>query len=107
MDYIAELQKAIRNLHGCESQYLETVPVTETFEGKTVWQGEVEVFELTGHPKATHAYAWSHKAGKQDRETRYVTVLQIPPVDSPQTAVKVAVAAEIKNAREKTKSRTP
>ena len=107
MDYIAELQNAIRNLHGCESQYLETVAVTETFQGKTVWQGEVEVFQLRDHPKATHAYAWSHRAGKKDKATRYVTVLQIPPVDSPQTAVKVAVAAEIKNAREKTKGRTP
>lgn len=68
-DYIAQLQTAIRNLHGCESQYLETVPVTETFQGKTVWQGEVEVFEIRGHPTANHAYAWSHRAGKNDGET--------------------------------------
>ena len=105
-DYIEQLQDAIRSLHGCESQYLETVPVTETFEGKTVWQGEVEVFELSGHPKASHAYAWSHQTEK-NHKTRYVTVLQIPPVTSPQTAVRAAVAAEIKNAREKAKSRTP
>ena len=104
-DYIAQLQDAIRDLHGCESTYLETVPVTETFEGKTVWDGEVEVFEIRGHPTATHAYAWSHKAGKGDRETRYITVLQIPPVTSPETAVRAAIAAEIKNAREKTKGR--
>ena len=104
-DYIAQLQDAIRDLHGCESTYLETVPVTETFEGKTVWDGEVEVFEIRGHPKATHAYAWSHRAGKNDKETRYITVLQIPPVTSPETAVKAAIASEIKNAREKTKGR--
>ena len=58
-DYIAQLQDAIRNLHGCESTYLETIPVTETFQGKTVWDGEVEVFEIRGHPTATHVYAWS------------------------------------------------
>ena len=104
-DYIAQLQDAIRDLHGCESTYLETVPVTETFDGKTVWEGEVEVFEIRGHPTATHAYAWSHRAGKRDQETRYVTVLQIPPVTSPETAVRAAIAAEIKNAREKTKGR--
>ncbi len=104
-DYIAQLQTAIRNLHGCESQYLETVPVTETFQGKTVWQGDVEVFEIRGHPKATHAYAWSHKAGKGDKETRYITVLQIPPVTSPETAVRAAIAAEIQNEREKAKGR--
>ena len=104
-DYIAQLQDAIRDLHGCESTYLETVPVTETFQGKVVWAGEVEVFEIRGHPKATHAYAWSHKAGENDQETRYITVLQIPPVTSPETAVRAAVAAEIKNAREKKQGR--
>lgn len=104
-DYIAQLQKAIRDLHGCESQYLETVPVTETFQGKTVWQGEVEVFEISDHPTANHAYAWSHKAGKDNTETRYIAVLQIPPVTSPETAVRAAIAAEIKNAREKAKGR--
>jgi hypothetical protein len=104
-DYIGQLQDAIRNLHGCESSYLETVPVTETFRGETVWSGEVEVFELLDHPKASHAYAWSHKAGKNDKETRYITVLQIPPVTSPETAVRAAIAAEIQNARQKTKGR--
>jgi len=29
-------------------------------------------------------------------EERFVIVLEIPPVDSPQTAVKVAIAAEVK-----------
>jgi hypothetical protein len=28
------------------------VPVTETFEGRIVWDGVVHVFDLTGHPKA-------------------------------------------------------
>jgi hypothetical protein len=91
----------------CSSTYVETVPVTETFHGETVWQGEVEVFDIRGHPKAKRAYAWGHVTGEEDQARRYVTVLELPPVDSPQTAVKVAVAAEIKNAREKTKGRTP
>jgi hypothetical protein len=107
MDYIEELQAAILNLHGCTSQYVETVSVTETFHGETVWQGDVEVFEIRGHPKAKRAYAWGHVTGEQDQARRYVAVLELPPVTSPQTAVKVAVAAEIKNAREKTKGRTP
>lgn len=105
MDYIAELQAAILNLHGCSSTYVETVPVTEVFQGETVWQGEVEVFDIRGHPKAKRAYAWGHATGEEDQARRYKTVLELPPVDSPQTAVKVAVASEIKNAREKTKGR--
>ncbi|SRR6266498_119466 len=108
MDYIKELQNAIRRLHGCESDYLETVPVTETFQGETVWQGEVEVFEIRGHPKAKRAYAWAHLSGKNDQGKRYVAVLELPPVTSPETAVKAAIMQEIKSAREEIKKgRTP
>lgn len=63
--------------------------------------GNVEVFELHGHPKAKRAYAWSHKDGPDDSGERFVTVLEIPPVVSPETAVKVAVASEIREARKK------
>ena len=104
-DYIARLQQAIRDLHGCESQYLETVPIVEKFQGKTIWQGDVEVFQIRGHPKAKHAYAWSHVAGTNDQQTRYVVVLELPPVESPGTAVRAAIMSEIKDAREKTKGR--
>jgi len=107
MDYIAELQAALLNLHGVSSTYVESVPVVEEFHGETVWEGEVEVFDIRGHPKAKRAYAWGHATGEEDQARRYVTVLELPPVNSPQSAVKVAVAAEIKNARQKTKGRTP
>ena len=106
MDYIAELQKAIRDLHGCESRYVETVPVTETFRGETVWKGDVEIFDIRGHPKATTAYAWAHATGKNDQGKRYVAVLKLPPVTSPQTAVQAAILQEIKSGREESKSRT-
>ncbi len=105
MDYIAELQAAILNLHGCSSTYVESVPVLEEFQGETVWQGEVEVFEIRGHPKAKRAYAWGHATGEDDQARRYVAVLELPPVDSPQTAVQAAVMSEIKNARKTTKGR--
>jgi hypothetical protein len=107
MDYIGEIQAVISNLHGCDSKYLETVPIIEEFNGQTVWEGEVEVFELIGHPKAERCYAWGHATGENDQARRYVTVLELPPVDSPQTAVRAGVVSEIKNARAKKKSRTP
>jgi len=47
-DYIAELQAAFLKLHGCDATYIETVPVIEEFQGKTVWQGDVEVFDIRG-----------------------------------------------------------
>jgi len=62
-----------------------------------IWEGPVEVFTLRNHPKAKRAFAWSHLEGPKDERTKFVAVLEIPPVESPQTAVRVAIASEIKN----------
>lgn len=102
-DYIKEIQSVFLKLHGCDATYIETVPVVEEFQGKTIWQGDVEVFELTGHPKATRGYGWGYQTTESGG--RYFTVLELPPVDSPQTAVKAAIMSEIQNARKKKKGR--
>jgi hypothetical protein len=75
------------------------VPVNEVFRGQTVWQGNVEVFDLHGHPKAKRCYGWSHAEGKDDKGERFVTVLEMPPVSSPETAVKVAIVADVRAAQ--------
>jgi hypothetical protein len=95
-DYISRLQVAVSQLHGCGAIYRETVPVHEVFQGQTVWQGEVEVFELSGHPKAKRAYGWSHREGHNDEGERFVAVLEIPPVVSPITAVRASIIADKK-----------
>lgn len=95
---LARLQDAIRRLNGCESKYVETVSVSESFlsfKQKTVWQGEVAVFEIYGHAQAKRAYAWSSQL--PNKEMRYVVVLEVPPVTSPHTAVQAALAAQIVN----------
>lgn len=97
MRYIEALQDAIKKLHGCDSTYLESVPVHETFQGKTVWAGEVEVFEIRGHSKAKRCYAWAHKQGENDKHTRYMAVLEIPPVNSPLTAIRAAIVETARN----------
>ena len=89
-DSIAELQAVILDLHGVVAEYVETIPVHEEFQGQTVWDGEVEVFELENHPKAKRAYAW----GTDDDDRRYVTVLELPPVTSPETAVKASIVRD-------------
>jgi hypothetical protein len=88
---MTELQNAIRATHGCESQWEASVRVEEKFEGKTAWSGIVEVFALVGHPTAKYAYAWTYRDGNQNKTT---VVLKIPPVDSPQTAVRIAIASK-------------
>jgi hypothetical protein len=94
MSYIDELKDVIRKLHGAEAAHIESVPVKGTFQGKTVWDGVVEVFELTGHPKTNRAYAWSHDTDDPLQPTRHVTVLHIPPVTSPELAVRASIVKE-------------
>ena len=96
LGYIPMLQQAIRKAHGCETWHVKAEPVKETFQGKTVWEGVVEVFALVDHPKAKLCYAWAHAEGDVGQEVRVVTVLGLPPVDSPLKAVQVAVVADSK-----------
>lgn len=44
---------------------------------------------------------WLGYVEKDDAGRRYFMVLELLPVDSPQTAVKAAIMSEIRNAREK------
>ncbi len=94
--YLVRLQNAIFRLNGCQSKYVETITVSQpsvSFHKNAVWQGEVAVFEVYGHPTARRAYAWSYTTDKE--ETRYVVVLKIPPISSAETAVQAALAAQI------------
>lgn len=84
------LQGAIRQQHGCESRWVESVPVHEEREGKTVWDGVVQVFALVGHPKAKRAYAWSQTT-EGTGARRFHVVLGLPPVDGPVMAVRTSV----------------
>jgi hypothetical protein len=93
-EYIERLQMVIHHLHGCDSKHVESVPVHEVFRGQTVWQGVVEVFTVTGHPKAQRAYAWAHLTGADDSGERIVAVLELPPVASPETAVRASIVAD-------------
>ena len=83
----ATFQRAIKTTHGCGSQLRELVRVSEQFEGKTVWRGEVVVFDLIGHPTALTCYAWSV-------DSRVTALLHEGPVDSPQAAVRAAIVEE-------------
>jgi hypothetical protein len=94
-DYKAELSRAIAHMHGAPAVWLATVPVREVFQGQTAWEGDVETFTLTGHPKASQCYAWGVRRD-DDKGWDVTAVLAIPPVTSPETAVKAAIAAYAK-----------
>ncbi len=92
MNYIEELQQVIRELYGSDSTHVETVPVKEVFKGETMWDGEVEVFDLADHPKTDRVYAWGYVDDNDEKQ--HVTVLHIPPATSPEHAVRASIIAE-------------
>jgi hypothetical protein len=94
MDYITFLQEAIQKLYGCEATHIKTVPVKERFQGQTVWDGQVEVFQVPEHPKADKLYAWGYSESDDKPELKAVTVLAIPPITSPRKAVQAFIASE-------------
>jgi len=84
---ITDLKDAIRQTHGCEALYINTVHVREKLKNAADWDGLVKVFELIGHPKAKRCYAWSYRDGKEKTAT---TILELAPVTSAETAVSIA-----------------
>lgn len=65
--------------------------MTEKFQDEIVWEGEVQVFDVTGHPQAKRAYAWSYETGTGKR--RFFAVLGLGPVTDAITAVRASIAA--------------
>jgi hypothetical protein len=52
-----QLKHALERMRGGSATLAQSVPVCETFAGKTVWEGVVHMFDLTGHRTAKRAYA--------------------------------------------------
>jgi hypothetical protein len=98
--YIEELQEAIRERYNTEPTHVETVPVHEEYQGQTVWEGEVEVFDLTGFEDAGRVYAWAYETDHADDPKRTVTVLHVPPVTSPLLAVRAAIIKDYRERQE-------
>ncbi len=84
---IKGFKDAIRQTHGAEAVLVEHVHVNERFEAEPVWEGEVLVFDLLDHPTAYVCYAW-------EVDGQVTAVLHLPPVNSPQKAVRAAILSE-------------
>ena len=88
-----ELRKTVEHQHGGNATLVQSVPVKETFDGATVWQGVVHVFDLKGNAKATRAYAWSSPV-EGSTKRRFFAVLHTDRINSPVEAVRAAIVAE-------------
>jgi hypothetical protein len=90
-----DLKQVVEKMHGCQASFLEDVVVVEKFGEKTVWSGMISVFTLTGHPQAKKCYAWSSPI-EGSTKRRYYAVLHIPPIDSPEKAVRASIVHDYK-----------
>ena len=95
--YLQKLRAAITRLHGCEAAHVMTIPVTEKRDGKIIWEGDVELFNLRGHSDAIACYAWSFM--DDSRVEQFSAILKLPPVVSAETAVRAAMERRAKNAK--------
>jgi hypothetical protein len=93
-----QLEAAVEGQHGGRAKLREVVRVSEEFSGRPVWQGVVHVFDLTGHPTASVAYAWSSPVEGSNRR-RFYAVLGVPPINSAADAVRAAIVADRKSRR--------
>jgi hypothetical protein len=80
--------RLIKFFHDCDASHVESVPLRKAVGRKMAWDGVVEVFTLSGHPRATRAFAWHYR---EDGKTTTAVVLDLPPIKSPETAVKMEV----------------
>ena len=80
-------QHAIRQTHGAEAALFFRKRVVERFGEETVWEGEVLVFALKGHPTARFCYAW-------EVDGEVTAVLRTGAVDSPVKAVRASIVAD-------------
>ena len=93
MDDVQELKRGVESQQGGTATFVESAAVKETFEGKTVWEGVVHVFDLDGHPGAMRTYAWfTPVEGSAKRQ--FFAVLHLGFIRSPQDAVRAAIMAE-------------
>ena len=84
---ITLLEEGIKATHGCEPQYERTEVVPEMSGEQTPCSGFVRVFRLMDHPTARRCYAWTYRQGE---EKKSVIVLELPSVESAESAVKVS-----------------
>lgn len=95
---VGDLKQKVEKMHGCSASFIEDVIVIEKFGEKTVWNGIVSVFTITGHPQAKKCYAWSSPI-EGSTKRRYYAVLHIPPIDSPEKALRASIVHDHKTGK--------
>jgi hypothetical protein len=88
MDSVPDLKLAVEVAHGFIAIHLYSVPVRLPLTHDQIWRGVVEVFMILGHPATKTVYAWTEPREDLESAPKHITMLHLPPVDSPQSAVR-------------------
>lgn len=90
-EYQLAVRDAIEKRAHCTATYYQTQPVRILLDSEILWKGKVEVFKLQGHPQANLAFGWGF--ANNEKKMEYVTVVGVPPLDNPISAVKAFLAS--------------
>jgi hypothetical protein len=90
-EYLAKLQLAICEAHGCDAEHDGTWMGVERV-GPLLWSGSVEVFRLEDGAPCEHAYAWSKVEGGQ---LHCYVVLKNSAIRSPEAAVRHVLSQKL------------
>jgi hypothetical protein len=104
MAYVLPKEKQIAVIaalaEGSSIRAIERITGVNRNIGQTVWEGEVEVFDLHDHPETHRVYAWSHETEDVDHPRRHVTVLHVPPATSPRKAVQASIVSDYRERKD-------
>ena len=95
--YLEALQRIIAEIHGCSSEHWDTVHVREVLGETVIWEGDVEIFYVFGHPKARRCFAWVWERSSIGQMVRFFAILDSTFVHSAEDAVKYARISESAN----------
>lgn len=89
-----QLKQAVEAQHGGKATFVQCVPVHEKLGDRTLWSGDVSVFDLRSSTSgAFRAYAWSRKL--PDEDPQFFAILHSPQTFSPAHAVRTAILANV------------
>ena len=91
---IERLQQAVEKAYECKARHVVSEEVTDLFQGEVAWDAVVATFELQENPKAKRCFGWSYGEPEQ-----FITIFELPPVDSAIARSRSESPTQIKNAR--------
>ena len=86
-EVLPSLQEAIRKSHGCDSAFLQSETVQESFNKMDIWEGEVHSFQIKHPSGADKCYAWPES---DTPGAEITTVLGLGPITNAKKAVQAA-----------------